>query len=120
MKRLWRTLINQKQLRRKELPINVDPNRFKERDYKGLPAHMRPLEEIIGAIPIKNASRHTFVDGAILYYLERDVDFPFEEFVSKVDICKAVTYMNDYIGGRTVQVKSDSKGRCIHQLERTV
>jgi len=60
------------------------------------------------------------VDGAILYYLERDVDFPFEEFVSKVDICKAVTYMNDYIGGRTVQVKFDSKGRCIHQLERTV
>jgi hypothetical protein len=28
--------------------------------------------------------------------------------------------MNDYIGGRTVQVKFDSKGRCIHQLERTV
>ena len=120
MKRVWRTLINQKQLRRKELPINVAPNQFKEQDYKGLPAHMRPLEEIINSIPIKNASCHTFVDGAILYYLERDVDFPFEEFVSKVDICKAVTYMNDYIGGRTVQVKLDSKGRCIHQLERTV
>ena len=120
MKRVWRTLINQKQLRRKELPINVAPNQFKEQDYEGLPAHMRPLEEIINSMPIKNASSHTFVDGAILYYLERDVDFPFEEFVSKVDICKAVTYMNDYIGGRTVQVKLDSKGRCIHQLERTV
>jgi len=54
-----------------------------------------------------------------LYYLERDVNFPFEEFVSKVDICRAVTYIHDYIGGRTVQVKFDSEGRCIHQLERT-
>jgi uncharacterized protein (DUF362 family) len=120
MKRVWRTLINQKQLRRKELPINVSRNQFKEQDYKGLPAFMGPLEEIINAMPKRNGSCHTFVDGAILYYLERDVGFPFEEFVSKVDISKAVTYMKDYIGGRTVQVKFDSQGRCIHQLERTV
>ncbi len=120
MKRIWRTLINKKQLRRKELPINVARDQFKERDYKELPAFMRPLEEIIQSIPKKNGSWHTFVDGAILYYLERDVDFPFREFAEKVDICKAVTYMYDYIGGRTVQVKHDSRGRCIHQLERTV
>lgn len=120
MKRVWRTLINQKQLRRKELPINVPRNQFKEQDFKGLTAFIGPLEEIINAIPKKNGSCHTFVDGGILYCLERDVGFPFEEFVSKVDICKAVTSMKDYIGGRTVQVKFDSKGRCIHQLERTV
>ncbi|MBL7075103.1 DUF362 domain-containing protein [candidate division KSB1 bacterium] len=120
MKRVWRTLINQKQLRRKELPINVVRDQFKEQDYEGLPAFMRPLEEIINSIPTKNGSCHTFVDGAILHYLERDVDFPFEEFVSKVEIRKTVSYMHDYIGGRTVQIKSDSEGRCIHQLERTV
>jgi len=120
IKRAWRTLINRKQLRRKELPINVVQNQFKEHDYDGLPAFMRPLEEIINSIPTEKGSCHTFVDGAILHYLERDVDFLFGEFVSKVDICKAVSYMNDYIGGRTVLIKSDSKGRCIHQLERTV
>ena len=120
MKRIWRTLINKKQLRRKELPINVARDQFHEGDYRALPALMRPLEEIVEAIPNKNGSCHTFVDGAILHYLERDIDFPFEKFVRKVDISKAVTSMHDYIGGRTVQVKHDSRGRCIHQLERTV
>ena len=118
--RVWRTLFNQRQLRRNELPINVALNRWNEQDYERLPAFIRPMEEIIQSIPIKNGSCHTFVDGGALYYLERDVDFPFEEFTSKVDIRNAVTYMKDYIGGRTVQVKSDAKGRCIHQLERTV
>jgi len=120
MNRAWRTILNKKKLRRKEPPINVARNQFKEQDYKRLPEFMRPFEEITDALPRNNGSCHTFVDGGILYYLERDVEFSFEEFIDKVDICKAVTLMNDYIGGRTVQIKFDSKKRCIHQLERTV
>ena len=120
MKRAWRTLINKEQLRRKELPINVAKGQFKEQDYDGLPEFIRPKEEIIEAISKKKGSCNTFVDDGILYYMERDVDFSFDEFVSKVDISKSLTYMKHYIGGRTVQVKKDIKDRCIHQLERTV
>ena len=120
MKRAWRTNINKEQLRRKELPINVAEGKYTEQDYEGLPAFIRPAEEIIEAIPKKKGSCHTFVGDGILYYMEEDVDFSFDEFVSKVDISKSLTYMKDYIGGRTVQVKKDIKDRSIYQLERTV
>lgn len=120
MKRAWRTNINKEQLRRKELPINVAEGKYTKQDYEGLPAFIRPAEEIIEAIPKKKGSCHTFVGDGILYYMERDVDFPFDEFVSKVDISKSLIYMKDYIGGRTVQVKKGIKDRSIYQLERTV
>jgi len=120
LKRVWRTLVNRKQLKRKELPINVSPNQFTQKDYKKLPRFIRPLEEIIESIPLKKGSCHTFVDKSILLYLEREVDFPFEEFVHKVDIAKAISFMLDYVGGRAIPIKFDSQQRCIHQLERTV
>ncbi|MFC1822092.1 DUF362 domain-containing protein [Thermodesulfobacteriota bacterium] len=120
MKRSWRTIFNKKQLRRKELPLNLKRNQYRDEDYEELPEFIRPMEEIIEAIPKRKASCHTFEKGGILYYMERDLDFPFDEFVSKVDIGKSLTYMKDYIGGRAVQEKHDAEGRCIHQLERTV
>jgi hypothetical protein len=118
--RVWRTLISRKEIRRKELPINVDRKKFAESDYEALPAFMRPLEDVIQTRPEKKASRYTFIDGSLVFHLHGDIDQPYDKFVAKVDICKAIHYMTDFIGGRTVQVKLDHEGRCIHQLERTV
>ena len=120
LKRAWRTLVNRRQLRRKELPINVSQNQFIDKDYKELSRFIKPLEEIMESIPVKKGSCHTFVDKSILLYLEREVDCSFEEFVNRVDIAKAMTFMLDYVGGRTIPIKFDSQERCIHQLDRTV
>lgn len=116
----WRTILDKQQLRRRELPINVAEDAFEGRHYEELPDFIRRREEIIEAIPKKKGSCHTFLDDGILYYREQEVDFPFDDFVRKVDICKSLTYMKHYIGGRAVRVRSDSMGRCIYQLERTV
>ncbi len=119
MKRVFTVLVLQKKLKRKVLPINLPKDKFRDEDYEKLPEAMKPLEEIAEALPRNGRSYHTFVDNAILYCHEREVDYAFDDFVSKVDICKAVTAMNDYVGGHTIQKKYDN-GRCIHQLERTV
>jgi uncharacterized protein (DUF362 family) len=117
--RVLTAVIFKKRLMRKELPINLPEDKFQDEDYEKLPEAMRPFEELVEALPRNSSWCHTFVDDAILYCHERDVDYDFEDFVSKVDICRAVTTMKDYVGGRTIQKKFDN-GRCIHQLERTV
>jgi uncharacterized protein (DUF362 family) len=117
--RVLKAVIFKKRLMIKELPINLPEDKFRDEDYEKLPETMRPFEELVQALPRNSRSCHTFVDDAILYCLERDVDCAFDEFVAKFDICRAITTMKDYVGGRTVQKKFDN-GRCIHQLERTV
>lgn len=119
IKRVLTVLILKKKVMQKVLPINLPEDKFQDKDYEKLLEDMKPLEELVEALPRNSRSSHTFVDDAILYCHEREVDYPFDDFVSKVDICRAVTTMKDYVGGRTIQKKSDN-GRCIHQLERTV
>lgn len=119
MKRVLTTLFFKKWVMRKVLPINLPEDEFEDEDYEKLPEALRPLEELAEALPRNSRYCYTFVDDAILYCHERDVDYDFNAFVSKVDICKAVTYMKDYVGGRTIQKTFDNE-RCINQLERTV
>ena len=119
LNRALNSVIFKKRLMQKNLPINLHEDKFRYKDYEGLPETVRPLEEFAQSLPENGRSRHAFVDNAILYGLERDVDVAFDDFVAKVDICSAVTKMKDYLGGRTIQKRCD-KGNCIHQLERTV
>ena len=119
MKRVLTVLVLKKKVMRKVLPINLPEDQFQDKDYEKLLKDMKPLEELVEALSRNSRSSHTFVDDAILYCHERDVDYAFDDFVSKVNICMAVTRMKDYVGGRTIQKKFDN-GRCIHQLERTV
>lgn len=119
IKRIWTALISKGGVMQKVLPINLPKDKFHDKDYENLPEDMKPLEELAEALPRNGSSCHTFVDDAILYCHEREVDYVFDDFVSKVDICRAVTTMKDYVGGRTIKKKFDN-GRCIHQLERTV
>ncbi len=118
--KVWRTFVNQRLLRRKELPINLRPKDISEQDYEDLAGFLRPLEEVIESVPAQKGVRYTFVDKSILLCLDREVPLPFEEFVRRVDITKSITYMHDYIGGRAIPAKRDAQGRCVHQLERTV
>jgi uncharacterized protein (DUF362 family) len=122
MKRVLTVLFFKKGVMQKVLPINLPDKKDKiqDEDYEKLQENMKPLEELVAALPRNNRSGHTFVDDAILYYHEREVDYPFDDFVSKVKISEAVTTMKDYVGGRTLKKNDDDKGRRIHQLERTV
>jgi hypothetical protein len=120
MKRVLTVLVLKKKVMRKVLPINLPEGQFQDRDYERLPEDLRPLEELVAALPRNSSSSHSFVDDAIVYWHEREVDYAFDDFVSKVDICKAVTTMKDCLGGRTLKKKFDKDSRCIHQIERTV
>jgi len=117
---IWLTLFNKKKLRRKELPINVPLDQYGDQAYEALPSFIRRLEEAAASLPRRNGMSHTFVNGGILFCLEREIDLPFEEFVEHMDVRKAVTHMKDYMGGKTVQMKKDDQRGLIHQIERTV
>jgi uncharacterized protein (DUF362 family) len=119
VKRVLTVLFLKNEVMRKELPINLPEDKFRDEDYEKLPEEMRPLEELVSALPRNSTSSHTFVDDAILYFHEREVDYAFDDFVSKVHISGAVTTMKDCLGGHTIKKKFHN-GRCIHQIERTV
>lgn len=118
--RAWGTIFHKRSLKRKELPINLSIDMIESNAYESLPAYIRPYEITVDAIPKKNGICHAFSDKAIVFYMERTVDIQFEDFISRVDICDAVSQMKDYIGGKTVKVDFDKQNRCVHQIERTV
>ena len=107
-------------LRQKVLPLNLYREEVRPEAFERLPRYIRPLEEIAASLPRRKGMFHTFVDRGILFGVERDLDLPFDDFVGRMDICTAIQNMKDFIGGNSVQVRQDGRGRCIHQIERTV
>jgi len=60
------------------------------------------------------------LDAAPRGEAEHVFPLPFDKFVRRVDIAKAIRYMNDYIGGSVVAVQRDRRGRALHQAERNL
>lgn len=118
--RAFRKAFLKRSLYRKVLPLSLYREQVRAEEFEELPRFIRPLEEIAAGLPRHQGVCHTFVDQGILFGLERELDIPFEDFVTKMDIGRAIQGMKDFFGGNRVQVKQDDRGRCIHQIERTV
>jgi hypothetical protein len=56
----------------------------------------------------------------VLFCVERDLDAPYDAFVARVDLSRAIRLMNDYVGGTAVVVARDDAGRVVRQAERNL
>ena len=118
---VFKKIIFKKALKREELPINCfDPNYFRKNNFDKLPEHIKLFEEIIDSLPKKKGTCHTFIEGGILFFLERYVDIEYEDFVKKMNIKEAVSTMKDFIGGRSIPVDLPSDVKTEYRIERTV
>ncbi|MEO7937046.1 MAG: DUF362 domain-containing protein [Burkholderiaceae bacterium] len=115
------TLFSKDRLRRRSAPLLIDPGAFADAEYEGIAAALSPYDLLLRHLPPnREGLRWRHVDGAILFGCEHLFPIAFERFVRKVDITRAIQYMNDYIGGSTVAVRRDGRGRVVHQAERNL
>jgi len=117
----WRTLFAKEQLRWRDVPLDLDLDAYTLADYEAVDAEVEPLEQLIRATPGDHGGlRWRHLDGSVLFQFCRVLPIPFARFVERVDISRAIRYMQDYIGGRAVAVARDERGRVTHQAERNI
>lgn len=115
------TLFAKERLGRRVAPLLIDPAAIPAAEYEGIAAALAPYEELLRHVPPgRSGLRWRHVDGAIVFGCEHLFPIPYGRFVRKVDICRAIQYMNDYIGGATVALRRDARGRVLHQAERNL
>lgn len=115
------TLFAKDRLRRREAPLLMDPMAIPGTDYENIAESLAPYEQLLHHLPPgRNGLRWRHVDGAILFGGEHVFPIDYARFVGRVDITRAIQYMNDYIGGATVAVRRDARGRVVHQAERNL
>lgn len=112
---------NKERLLWREAPLDFDPAAFKPADYEAVVDYMQPLHRIIRETPPEpNGLRWRYLDGSVLFEFSHLTPVPFEQFVARVDIARAVQSMNDYIGGACVPIARDEAGKVIYQAERNI
>lgn len=115
------TLFAKDRLRRRVAPLLMDPAAFSAADFEGIAATLWPYEQLLRHLPPNRSGlRWRHVDGAIVFGCEHVFAIPYTRFVRQVDIARSIQYMNDYIGGATVAVRRDARGRVVHQAERNL
>lgn len=106
---------------RKQTPLGLDLKRYSLCDYEAIVDYMEPLAQVAAQTPPdRNGLRWRYIDKSVLFEFSRTLPIEFDEFVSHVEISKAVHMMNDNIGGASEPVSVDSQGRITHQAERNI
>jgi hypothetical protein len=117
----WRILAAKDSLVHRHVPLGIDPDAYDREDYLAVRDYIGSLEPLLGhARGDSGGLRWTLLDGSVLFDISRVIPVPFDEFVRRVDVSRAIGFMNDYIGGRIVIVESDAHGRPLLQAERNL
>jgi uncharacterized protein (DUF362 family) len=116
----FNTLYRKDSLRWIEAPLNVERSEFPASAYEAIPEYLEPLAALLDSVPERDGLRWRYLDGSVLFKFSRTIPAPFEEFIARVDITRAIEFMNDYIGGVAVPISKDQTGRTVHQLERNL
>jgi len=107
-------------VRQRQVSLELDLTRYRPEDYEAVAGYLEPLEALVEAMPPgEDGLRWRMIDGSVLFGGARVLDAPYDKFVRRVDLGRAVEVMNEFSGGRRVVVKQDGEGRPIHQAERT-
>jgi len=117
----WRTLFAKDQLRWRDVSLGLDTDCLCPADYEAVDAYVEPLEQLIRATPGDHGGmRWRYLDESVLFEFSRVLPITYEQFTARVDISRAIQYMQDYIGGRCVPIAWDAAGRVTHQAERNI
>ena len=117
----YQTSYNKERLLWREAPLDFEPSAFQLADYEAVVDYLEPLHRIIRETPPEPSGlRWRYLDGSVLFEFSHLTPVPFEQFVARVDIARAVQSMNDYIGGACVPVARNRAGKVVYQAERNI
>ncbi|MEO7402078.1 MAG: DUF362 domain-containing protein, partial [Burkholderiales bacterium] len=115
------TLFSKDRLRRRVAPLTIDPASYSSDAYDAIAQQLAPYEQLIRQVPPNSAGlRWRLVDGAVVFFCEHVFPITFAAFTRRVDITRSIQYMNDYIGGSTIAVRRNGRGKVVHQAERNL
>lgn len=116
-----RILVARDDVRRRTTALGFDPAAYAREDYDAAADLMLPLADLARQTPPdRNGLRWRYLDRSVLFEYRQVVERPFDAWVARVDIARAVESMNDNIGGARVPVAHDRSGRVIRQAERDI
>lgn len=117
----YRTMYAKDDVRRVQVPLGLDLDRFATSDYDAVVTELAAVERLVAGAPERTEGlRWREVDGATLFQYTRLVPVDFDTFVSAVDVARTIQYMNDYLGGVIVPVVGDERSGVRHQAERNL
>lgn len=117
----WSVNFDKDRLRRRDVPLDVDPASLARRDYEALRRELAPQLELLRGVPADAGGvRWRFDDGAVVFDGARRFPLPYDAFTAATPIHRTIQFMNDYVGGCAEVTARDRKGRVIRQLERNL
>lgn len=117
----WRVLADKDGLRRRTTALGFDPAAWPRAEYAAVVDYMQPLADLAAETPPDgNGLRWRYLDDSVLFHYRQVVERPYDAFVARVDIARAVQTMNDYLGGARLPLDHDATGRVIRQAERNI
>lgn len=117
----WGVIFDKDALRRRDAPINIDPDLLTDADYRTLPSLLDAQTALLRGVPTNAAGvRWRFHDQAVVFDGVRRIPQPFETFADAVEIHRSIQFMNDYIGGEALITARDAEGRPVRQVERNL
>ena len=117
----YRTMFDKDALRHKAVPLGIDTAAIPDQAFTDLVDELTALEPVAQSAPqISETLRWRTVEKAVVFSYSRLMPIPFEPFVRKVDIARAIQFMNDYLGGVVMPLAYDNAQRPIRQAERNI
>jgi uncharacterized protein (DUF362 family) len=117
----WRLLADKDSLRRRTTALGFEPGAWPPAEYEAVVDYMQPLAELAAETPPdRNGLRWRYLDASVLFHFRQVVERPYDEFVARVEIARAVQTMNDYLGGARLPLTHDRTGRVTRQAERNL
>ncbi len=117
----YRVLFDKDRLPRVEASLGFDAERRSDEEYTAIEPELQGLWRLLeGTEERRPGLRWRYFDGAVLFDYRRELPIEFDQFVATVDVSRAISYMNDYIGGVVVVVTRDESGRPRRQAERNL
>jgi hypothetical protein len=104
---------------RKQPPITWDISRFRSPDFRYDTTDLQKVRDRLSEVPAdRHGMRYIHGPQEVLYYAERDLDAPYDEFVARVDIARVGLMFRDVLGITTEVLRHNEQGRTTLQLER--
>ncbi len=117
----YKILFSKDNIQRKIVPLDFNIEDYKPADYEAVVNYINQLANIVKFIPKdQNGLRWRYIDKSVLFEYSKILPIPYDEFVSRVNICYAVQMMYDNIGGAYLPVTYDKSGRVKCQVERNI
>lgn len=100
-------------------PVELDLSEYRAADFEYDTESLENVQRMIGGVPADaRKMRWIHQDDAVLFYAERDLDVPYDDFVSRVDIAQVGLMFRDVLGITTEVLSQDERGRTLLQMER--